>query len=335
MNYNITDYLEYFNYDEETKSISIYTSIDKDYYSGITKIQFNPPVEYNKYITCDFIYGIFRTLDENGNERTLSTKDKIDLIRYINVKYKELGFVTLLPCYDNITGVVYKKSFNDIEKEELIPFKLPDEYRHLSGLLKYFPSEKKLDVIKYAITDDGRIAYNIEDTCTSCVLYLTEEEYKTFPKPDERYKAYQRYDFVSGTWKDIRTIEDLKKEYYKLIEFEFNCIIKENAKFYLNDDIEYNTFTDVTSITEQQSNVKESAKDLIKSFGLDDIDNKAMSSYIDIESDNLISYKKANGVVYGQYLVWKNYPTLKAFTRREDYLKLMNKFSTWIHNVYY
>jgi len=335
MDYKITDYLEYFNYEEESNSISIYTSIDKGFYSGITKIQFNPPVEYHKYITCDFSYGVFRTEDENGNMKSLSTKEKIDLIRYINVKYKELGFVTLLPCYDNITGVVYKKSFNDIEKEALIPIKLPDDSRYKNGLLKYFPVEKKVDTIKYAITDDGRITYNVQDTCASCIIYLTEEEYKVFPKPDERYKAYQRYDFTTGTWKDKRSLEDIKAEYFRLLEFEFNSIIKENAKFYLNDDIEYNTFTDVTSLTEQMSNVNESANDLIKSFNLNDKDLNAMKSYINIESDNLISYKKANGVVYGHYLVWKNYPISMALTTKEDYLKLMDNFEKWLHNVYY
>ena len=92
MVYNVTDYLEYFNYEEATGSISIYTSVDKGFYSGISKIQFNPPIEYHNYITCDFSYGIFRTENENGDMRSLTTKEKIDFIRYINVKYKELDF---------------------------------------------------------------------------------------------------------------------------------------------------------------------------------------------------------------------------------------------------
>ena len=334
MVYNVTDYLEYFNYEEATGSISIYTSVDKGFYSGISKIQFNPPIEYHNYITCDFSYGIFRTENENGDMRSLTTKEKIDFIRYINVKYKELDFVTNIPCYDNITNIIYIKSFNEIEKEALIPIKLPNNINNLTGVLKYFPITKEVDVAKYAITDDGRIAYNITDTCGSCVLYLTEKEYSVFPKPDERYKAYQRYDFISGTWKDCRSLEDLKKEYYKLLEHEFNSIIKENAKFYLNNDIEYNTFTDVTSITEQQSNVEDSAIALLKAFKMTD-DNSAMNACINVESDNLISYKKANGVAYGQYLVWKNYPVLKALSTREDYIKLMNDFSKWIHDVYY
>jgi hypothetical protein len=126
----------------------------------------------------------------------------------------------------------------------------------------------------------------------------------------------------------------LKKEYYRLLELEFNGIIKENAKFYLNDDIEYNTFTDVVSITEQESNVSESAIALLKSFNMDS-DINATNACINVESDNLISYKKANGIVYGQYLVWKNYPLLKALSSRDDYIRLMDKFSKWIKNVYY
>ena len=334
MVYNVTDYLEYFSYDEYNKSITISTAIDTDHYENISKVDFNPPVEYNKYITCDFTYGIFRTEDTSGNIKNLTTKEKIDLIRYINVKYRELEFLVHLHCYDNITGVIYRKSFNEIEKEELIPIVLPSTSKHLKGVLKYFPSTREVSEAKYAITDDGRLAYNITDVCSSCLLYLTEEEFKTFPKPDERYKAYQRYDFRSNTWKDSRSVDDIIKEYHRLIDFEFNNLIKENAKFYLNNDIEYSTFSDVTSLSEQIDYVKDSTIELLKSFHMDD-DVDAMNACTNVESDNLISYKKANSVVYGHYLVWKNYPLLKALSSREDYLKLMDKFEEWLHKVYY
>lgn len=73
--------------------------------------------------------------------------------------------------------------------------------------------------VKAIITDDGNLIVDPPSYCERCVLFLSDEEWEVFPKPEGFSKdAEIRYDLESEQWIDIRTIKEsirMYKDYVK------------------------------------------------------------------------------------------------------------------------
>lgn len=72
------------------------------------------------------------------------------------------------------------------------------------------------------ITDEGKLITNVSTlACPSCVLFLTEEEYKAMPA---RIHETDSWDFTTETWVDKRDLGTLKKEVILELRNQFEAL---------------------------------------------------------------------------------------------------------------
>ena len=91
---------------------------------------------------------------------------------------------------------------------------------------KFFADTYEWKTVKIIIREDGSLVADPASYCNLCYIFLTQGEWDVFPQPPTKYDSRfdMRYDFVSNTFKDMRTPENAKLFVENAIEARFNML---------------------------------------------------------------------------------------------------------------
>lgn len=214
-------------------------------------------------------------------------------------------------------------------------------------LAKYNEKEDIWVSIKAIIREDGSYIIDPSSYCDQCVLFLSQEEWDTFPPPeqDPSSKKLIAYDFKQKKWVDSRTASQVYKMLLTNIQSTFDRLRYQNESFYLNLPL-YSTNglsiftqklmeiinTNFESQEEYQKIISNSEQEVYKNLKIEQNLTAADESSEDmLWRYNL--YRSANSVLEGQQKAWENIIN-SSKQDVELYDNLSDTFEEWVENVY-
>ena len=171
----------------------------------VSTLPFNP----NQFLHFEPLVGVYQI--GNGTGVVNMTPDQIlKMKQYIQTLPVEMDLP--FSCYDPNKSNLYMGSMpiSEAKAKGYISVNMDCT----TPVSKYNSTLYRWDTVKIIIMDDGSYIQDPSGVCDKCQLFLTEEEWKVFPKPTViDPNAVLRYDFEDGTWIDIRTATDILRQY--------------------------------------------------------------------------------------------------------------------------
>lgn len=292
------------------------------------------------YVECEinstFQRG-YKTVDASNID--LSLEDVTKIIFWIHDYFSKNDVPDInLYCYDPNDNNLYQGflAYSEIIKNNYRFTNIPCYYE----VAKYDELEDVWVEVYAIIREDGSYVLNPAGYCDACVLFLSKEEWDNLPPiPDER-DPYIRYSFVTKTWEDTRTIDELSEQYRLTVEQSFDSALEANARYYY--DIQTNQGKllihslgiEIDKTSENYNYGKQSVADLFMvsttTTSTDDFDR-------DFYTEQL---KKSSEIIEGQKAMWLALPTKIKNTVMYDtstttgWKNLLYKFVEWYNNTY-
>ena len=245
-----------------------------------------------------------------------------------------------LPCFNPDDNNLYQGvlSISDIKERGFFFTTVECEY----PVAKYDILEDKWIEVVMTMWDDGTYILHPDGYCDRCVKFFSQEEKDKLPPFPVGYEnsPFIKYDFATESWKDSRTLNDLKESYYQAVNNRFNDLLNELSNYYLNTG--YNGAAKLFNLTLESNTSRNEIYDtgvteVSKVFGF--VNNIVITE--DFSEEELIKmYQDACSLVSGQRDAWLNLPKKLLNSSRYNlstnagWDKITDKFSAWFDSVH-
>ena len=306
-------------------------------------ISFPLSEEYVNYEDNDIIRRCLKIDDENAlvvctEEEFMKVHDWI--ISYFN-NLKDYPDI-VLPCYDPNDNNLYQGNLNlTTIKEKGFHFTTVEcDY----PVARYDEYEDIWTEIVMTLWDDGTYILNPDGYCDRCVKFLSQEEKDKLPDFPEGYNYnnayFFKYDFTTESWRDSRTLDELKNNFYDTVNGRFDDLLEDTARYYLKTG--YTSSSKVLNIisdpiTKDNEYYNYGVAEVSKVFNF----STDITITEDFSMDELKEmYFTASSLINGQRDAWLNLPN-KLYTSSRYNLatnagwdKITDKFTTWFSDMY-
>ena len=298
---------------------------------------------YSPYVNFEDNNIIRRCLKLENDTLVSCTEDEHTLVHNWIIEYfnNTSDFPEIyLPCFNPNDNNLYQGvlSITDIKAKGFFFTTVECEY----PVAKYDILEDKWIEVVMTMWDDGTYILNPDGYCDRCVKFLSQKEKDKLPPFPVGYEnsPFIKFDFVTETWKDSRTLDDLKESYYQTVNSRFNDLLTELSNYYLNTG--YNGAAKLFNITLDTSNnenelYKLGVTEVSKVFGFSN-DIKITNDFS--EEELIKMYSDACALVNGQRDAWLNLPKKLLNSSRynlstnDGWDKIIDKFSKWFNSVH-
>lgn len=279
----------------------------------------------------------------NGDTLDLSVEELSNIEKWLVTYFNEEN------SYPDIVLSAYDPNDNNLFQGNLLLSEIKKNNFYFTtvscpySLAKYDEIDDIWINVKAIIRSDGSYVVDPDSYCDQCVLFLTEEEWLKLPPPDEDKDGiphyYLRYDFVNNTWKDTRTVKDLKEEYALLVKSRFGYAISSEADYYFGTDNQYASALSQTAnikVDYTSDHYKNGAKLIAELFGV----NSTIEHEEDFSKEFYEEmFKQAREHLEGQRDLWLALPNrIKSefydLNTLQGWLNLIDRFRTWFDTTY-
>lgn len=256
-----------------------------------------------------------------------------------------------IPTYENDTGYKLYSGLKQLSQIDDHFSMAPVVCEHSVG--KWNENKKDWEKVKAIILSDGSLRIDPDSICDSCFIFLSEEEWDSFPHPPEKYdsRAVMRYDFKSQIWKDTRSLKQAKLNWENFITNQESLLRSWAVSDILSID-SYNPITisawnELVKACEQKINgsISENEESLIRAliYAEDSVYAYVENSDIPVTDVSLYcksvilkneKYKARLSRISGEIAAWKNIGNSIVDPTVDKYDSLQNQFAAWVKLTY-
>lgn len=292
------------------------------------------------YVECEinstFQRG-YKTIDADNFE--LSVEELTKIIFWISDYFSKNDIPDInLYCYDPNDNNLYQGylPYSTIKENNYRFTNVLCEY----AVAKYDELSDEWVEIYVIIREDGSYVINPDGYCNACVLFLSKKEWENLPPVPNEYDPHLRYNFVTKSWEDTRTVEELTELYRLTVEQSFDSALESNAKYYYQIQTNYGKLLihtlgiEIDTTSENYNYGKQSVADLFN-----------VTTDVASEEDFTKEFyneqiKKSSEVIEGQKVMWLSLPSkirhsVKYDTTTTDgWKRLISEFVSWFNRTY-
>ncbi len=127
------------------------------------------------------------------------------------------------PCYDPNRSNLFQGTISISEAKSKNFISVLEDCQY--PVAKYDTETHTWIAVKAIITDSGRLILDPDSYCELCVLFLSDDEWNEFPKPNEEANTAEwRWDFELKEWVDVRTPQEMLQIYKNFVYSMFQKI---------------------------------------------------------------------------------------------------------------